>query len=113
MRYGAGHWVLRGEFIAGESAGNPTTGGYMDAYFRLPRYERWTVVSRLSYLKPDDDDPPGRELTFGLRWVPTSDWVLSANYRLNNGDSMYDTSWTDPTGFSRSLEFQAYRIVDF
>ena len=36
MRFTQGHWLLRGEYIAGELSGEQMHGAYLDAYYRLP-----------------------------------------------------------------------------
>ncbi len=107
MRFTQGHWLLRGEYIAGELSGNQMHGAYLDSYYRLPRYQAWTLASRIEDLRPGGGYPAAHQLTLGVRYVATPNWTLTVNWRRNNMSDAYATTWTPYSG-SGALLFQAY-----
>ncbi len=113
IRYTRPHLMMRGEYIAGELAGDQTRGWYLDAYYRLPQLEKWSLVGRVEQLKPGTSDPMSRQITVGVRWVAARDWILSVDLRANNMNKAYSPSWTAYAGGMGDLLFQAYHKITF
>lgn len=113
LRYTRSHLLMRGEYIAGTEANEYSRGWYMDAYYRLPALEKWTLVGRIEELKPGDNLADGRQLTLGARYTADSVWIYSVNWSRNNMDSAYPYGWTPYTGKSGQVMLQVFRRVDF
>ena len=71
LRYTKTQLLLRGEYLFGTLAGDHMRGWYLDAYYRLPQHEHWSLVARIERLKPGEDDPESRQFTLGVRYVAT------------------------------------------
>ena len=112
LRYTKTQLLVRGEYLFGTLAGDHTRGWYVDAYYRLPQHEHWSLVGRLERLKPGDDDAESRQLTVGVRWVATKEWTLAANWRHNNG-LVYSPNWTPSAPKGGDVLLQAYRRIDW
>lgn len=110
LRYTRPQLLLRGEYLFGTLAGDQMQGWYLDAYYRLPQHERWSLVARVEQLKPGEDDPGSRQLTLGVRFVATPDWTLAANWRHNNGP-FYSPTWTPSAPKGGDVYLQAYHRV--
>jgi|GEM_PF-1472229 len=108
VRYTRPHLLLRGEYLAGRLSGLQMHGWYLDAYYHLPKYAKFTLVGRLEELKPGSDLPRGQQVTLGVRYTAAPDWIFSVNWRKNNGESMYEYSWTPPAGKGGDFLFQVY-----
>jgi len=104
--------IIRGEYLFG-LVGEKTHGWYIDFYYRLPKYERWTIVARIEELKPRPDVASGEQLTLGVRYVMPKDWVFAVNWRRNDGFPNRWLSWTKPSGKGGEWLFQAYRKMVF
>ena len=111
LRYTKTQLLLRGEYLFGTLAGDHMHGWYLDAYYRLPQYERWSLVARIERLKPGDDYAESHQVTLGVRWVATREWTLAANWRHNNG-LVYSPNWTPAAPKSGDVLLQAYRRVE-
>ena len=110
LRYTKTQLLVRGEYLFGTLAGDQMTGWYVDAYYRLPQHEKWSLVGRLERFKPGSDYAEGRQVTLGVRYVATRDWTLAVNWRRNNGPA-YGKYWT-PAAFGRGdVLLQAYHRV--
>lgn len=112
VRYTRPHLLLRGEYIVGNSGGINVHGWYLDAYYHLPKYLRFTLTGRLEEFKPDPSIPLSKQMTFGLRYTLNSDWILAVNWRRNNGPT-YKMTWTPPTGGGGDIFFQVYHKFPF
>lgn len=112
LRYTKTQLLVRGEYLFGTLAGDHMRGWYVDAYYRLPQHEHWSLVARVERLKPGDDDPESRQLTLGVRWVATREWTLAANWRHNNGP-FYAPTWTPSALKGGDILLQAYRRVNW
>lgn len=110
LRYTKTQLLVRGEYLFGTLAGNQMTGWYLDAYYRLPQHEHWSLVGRIEALKPGSDDATGRQLTLGVRDVVARDWTLAVNWRQNNGPG-YGRYWTPSALKSGDVYLQAYHRV--
>ncbi len=108
VRYTRPHLLLRGELLYGEMGGHHMTGGYLDVYYHLPKYEKFTFVARAEALRPDPSMPTGKQITLGLRYTAAADWTLAINWRRNNFDHAYEDSWTPYSGRSGMFLFQIY-----
>lgn len=110
LRYTKTQLLVRGEYLFGTLSGSQMTGWYLDGYYRLPQYEKWSLVGRLERLKPGSSSPEGRQTTLGVRYVAARDWTLAVNWRRNNGPA-YGQYWT-PAAFGRGdVLLQAYHRV--
>ena len=112
LRYTKTQLLVRGEYLFGTLSGDHMAGWYVDAYYRLPQYQRWSLVGRLEALKPGSDDPEGRQLTLGVRYVAARDWTLSANWRRNNGPA-YGAYWTPSAFKGGDIYLQAYHRINW
>ncbi len=88
-------------------------GWYLDIYYHLPKYEKFTLVARLEALTPGKDDPVGKQVTLGVRYTADAHWIFSLHWRRNNGSSSYKPSWTPYAGRSGDFLFQVYRKFRF
>jgi hypothetical protein len=113
MRYTRPHLLLRGEYLFGTLNGSQMHGWYLDAYYHLPKYAKWTLVARLEELKPGSSLPLGKQVTFGFRYTADPRWIFAVNWRRNNGSSFYPHSWTPYAGRGGDLFFQIYRKIRF
>ncbi len=112
-RFTQPHLLVRGEFLLGSFGNDHANGSYVDVYYHLPKYAKFTLVGRLEYLKPGQADPTGRQITLGLRYAATPQWIFSVNWRKNNGENFYKPSWTPLAGRSGDWLFQAYHKLHF
>ena len=112
MRYTLPHLLLRGEYLFGKESEGNMRGWYLDAYYHLPKYEKWTLVARIEELKPTSDLPNLRQLTLGARYTLDKHWILAANWRRNQGGG-YSPNWTPLTGSGGDFFFQLYRKSSF
>lgn len=112
IRYTRPHLLLRGELLTGTLAGEKATGWYLDAYYHLPKYQKWTLVTRAEAFQPENDRRWSKQLTFGVRYTLDSNWILAMNWRRNNGLN-YRPGWTPPTSRSGEFFFQVYRKLNF
>lgn len=112
-RFTRPHLLVRGEFLFGSFGDDHTTGSYVDVYYHLPKFAKWTLVGRVETLKPGGDDPTGHQLTLGARYAATPQWIFSLNWRKNNGENFYKPSWTPVAGRSGDWLFQAYHKLHF
>ena len=112
LRYTKTQFLMRGEYLFGTLGGDRITGWYLDAYYRLPKFQHWSLVGRLERLKPGSDDPEGRQWTVGVRYVAAKDWTLAANWRRNNGPA-YGQFWTPSASKGGDIYFQAYHRLEW
>ena len=112
-RFTQPHLLVRGEFLLGKFGPDSMNGGYVDVYYHLPKYAKWTLAGRVEYLKPGVNDATGQQLTLGIRYAATPQWILSVNWRKNNGEHFYKPSWTPLAGRSGDWLFQAYHKLHF
>lgn len=110
LRYTKTQLLVRGEYLFGTLAGDQMTGWYLDAYYRLPQSQKWSLVGRLERLKPGSDDPEGRQVTLGVRYVAARDWTLAMNWRRNNGPA-YGKYWTPSAFGGGDVLLQAYHRI--
>jgi len=108
VRYTRPHLLVRGEMLYGTLGGKRMSGGYLDLYYHLPKYEKFTLVARVESLRPDPSEPTGRQVTLGIRYTAAADWTFAINWRRNNFDRAYQDSWTPYSGRSGMLLFQIY-----
>lgn len=109
LRYTRTQLLVRGEYLFGTLAGDQMTGWYLDAYYRLPQREKWSIVGRLERLKPGSDYREGRQVTLGVRYVAARDWTLALNWRRNS--LAYGTYWTPAARGGGDVYLQAYHRV--
>ena len=110
LRYTRTQLLVRGEYLFGTLSGSRMTGWYVDAYYRLPQYEHWSLVGRVERLLPGSNAAEGRQTTLGVRYVAARDWTLAVNWRHNNGPA-YGKYWT-PAAFGRGdVLLQAYHRI--
>ena len=110
LRYTKTHLLVRGEYLFGTLTGDHMTGWYLDGYYRLPQHEKWSLVGRWERLKPGADDPEGRQITLGVRYVAARDWTLAVNWRRNNG-LPYGKYWTPEALGGGDVYVQAYHRI--
>ncbi len=110
VRYTRPHLLLRGEYIGGDHGGERAHGFYVDAFYHLPKFERWSVAMRWENFAPESEAPTTRQFTLGVRYTLSKDWVLALNWRKNNGPD-YAPSWTPASGSAGDFYFQAYRKI--
>lgn len=108
MRYTRPHLLLRGEFLFGTMGGDQMRGWYLDTYYHLPKYEKFTLVSRVEEMRPTSKSPTGRQLTLGTRFTATQDWIFSLNWRINNMNKGYQGTWTPYAGRGGNFFIQAF-----
>lgn len=113
LRFTRPHLLLRGELLAGAMGGKQMLGGYLDLYYHLPKFQRVTLVARAEELRPNPDEPAGRQLTLGVRYTAAPDWILSVNWSRNNFDRAYQDTWTPYSGKSGALLLQVYHKAPF
>ena len=106
VRFTRPHLLIRGELLAGTLDGQQMNGWYLDIYYHLPKYQQFTFVARAEAMRPDSDEPIGRQITFGVRYTAARDWTLAVNWRRNNFDHAYSNSWTSFSGTSGMVYFQ-------
>jgi hypothetical protein len=110
LRYTKTQLLLRGEYLFGTLSGSQMTGWYLDAYYRLPQQEHWSLVGRVEALKPGSSSAEGRQLTLGVRDVIAPDWTLALNWRHNNGPG-YGQYWTPSALKGGDILLQAYHRI--
>ncbi len=107
-RYTLSHLLFRGEYLFGTLAERQTHGGYLDVYYRVPKYEKWTLAARLEAMRRGTGEPFAKQITIGTRFTATPNLVLVMNWRRNNADSIYPNTWTPYSGRGGDVYFQAY-----
>jgi hypothetical protein len=107
-RYTRPHLLLRGEFLFGTMGGEQMRGWYLDTYYHLPKYEKFTLVSRVEEMRPSSKSPTGRQLTLGTRYTATQAWIFSLNWRINNMNKGYQGTWTPYAGRGGNFFIQAF-----
>lgn len=109
IRFTKPHLLLRGEYLFGNMGSGDMHGWYLDAYYHLPKYDRWTLTARVEALRPGPKMALGKQLTLGVRYTLDPNWILSVNWRKNNGDKFYPYTWTPYAGKAGDVFFQVYR----
>lgn len=112
IRYTRPHLLLRGEFLFGVLGGKRMKGWYLDAYYHLPKYEKWTLVARLESLRPGAALNYGRQVTLGIRYASAPEWTFAVNWRRNNMDAAYPFSWTPYAGHGGNFFVQVYHKLN-
>lgn len=112
-RYTLPHLTLRGEYLFGVLGGRQMHGFYLDTYYHLPKYQKWTLVTRIEALRPGTGMAYGKQLTLGARYTLSPEWILSVNWRKNNTGSAYPGTWTPASGTGGNFLFQVYRKQQF
>ena len=112
LRYTKTQFLMRGEYLFGTLAGDHMHGWYLDAYYRLPQHEHWSLVARIEALKPGDEYLESRQITLGARYVLSPEWTLAANWRRNNGP-FYAPTWTPAAPKNGDVLLQAYRRMNW
>lgn len=107
------HLLIRGEYLFGSVADDTMHGGYLDIYYHLPKFAKWTLVGRGEALSPGDNYGTFRQVTLGVRYAVAPQWTLSVNWRRNNRASAYKTSWTPYAGRQGDFLVQLYRKFTF
>ncbi len=110
LRYTKTQLVMRGEYLFGTLSGSRMIGWYLDAYYRLPQQEHWSLVGRVEALKPGSSYAQGRQITLGVRDVVAPNWTLALNWRRNNGPG-YGQYWTPSASRGGDVLLQAYHRV--
>ena len=113
LRYTRPHLLIRGEYMLGRLAGDTMRGWYLDMYYHLPKFEKWTLTARLEQLKPSSDDPTAHQITLGVRYTLDKSWILAVNWRHNNGSVGYSPTWTPAAVHGGDVFFQLYRKTSF
>ncbi len=108
LRFTRPHLLLRGELLFGILGGDQMQGEYLDIYYHLPKYAKWTLTARLEALRPEPDMPLGQQLTLGVRYTASPHWVFTLNWRRNNRAVASDYSWTGYTGADGAVLAQIY-----
>lgn len=111
VRFTRPHLLLRGEYIFGNMGSGAMHGWYVDIYYHLPKYDRWTLTARMEALRPGPKMALGRQFTLGARYTLDRNWILSVNWRKNNGDEFYPYTWTPYAGKAGDVFFQVYRKI--
>jgi hypothetical protein len=112
LRFTRPHLLLRGEYMFGVLGGEQMHGWYLDTYYHLPKYEKWTLVARLEEFQGESDISPARQVTLGVRYTMDQDWIFALNWRRNS-HVPYHPTWTPDTGSGGDIFFQAYRKFHF
>ncbi len=113
VRFTRPHLIVRGEFLFGVLGGDTMDGWYLDVYYHLPKFQRFTIVARGESLHPSTGSPYGRQFTLGVRYTATADWILAVNWRRNNFDRAYSETWTPYSGKNGALFLQIYHKARF
>ncbi len=111
MRYTRPHLVLRGEYVVGTMGDDYLSGWYLDSFYRLPKYEKFTFVSRLELLRPSSSSSTVRQLTLGLRYTIAPGWSCAANWRTASGQSESSEYGASDFGNSGTFLFQVYHSI--
>lgn len=101
-----GYYVEASYFLTGESRNYNAATGRFDRVkpkwpvnFKNGNYGAWQVMARYSDLDLNDKTFHGGELrdtTFGIKWLPNSNIMITANYIMSNSDSFSVTPNDDP-----------------
>jgi len=101
-----GYYVEASYFLTGESRNYNAATGRFDRVkpkwpvnFKDGNYGAWQVMARYSDLDLNDKTFHGGELrdtTFGIKWLPNSNVMITANYIMSNSDSFSVTPNDDP-----------------
>lgn len=110
LRYTRPHLLIRGEYLFG-TLGERMEGAYLDLYYHLPKFAKWTLAARAEMLRPGPDDPTKQQLTLGVRYTSSPQWIFAVNWRRNNAG--YTPSWTPLSGSRGDWYFQIYRKLRY
>lgn len=110
LRWTRPHLLVRGEYLFGTLANAQMHGWYVDAYYHLPKYQRWTLASRLEEFQANTRVRSVWQYTVGVRYIQDRDWTLALNWRLNSGVP-YRGTWTPDTAGAGDIYLQAYRKI--
>jgi hypothetical protein len=110
LRYTRPHLLVRGEYLFG-AVGQRMEGAYLDLYYHLPKFAKWTLATRGEFLRPGPAMPTRSQLTLGVRYTSSPQWILAVNWRKNNHG--YNYSWAPDTGSRGDLFFQVYRKLRY
>jgi hypothetical protein len=110
LRYTRPHLLVRGEYLFGTLA-ERMEGAYLDVYYHLPKFAKWTLAARAEMLRPGPDDPARRQLTLGVRYTSSPQWIFVVNWRRSN--TGYTPSWTPLSGSRGDWYFQVYRKLRY
>ena len=113
LRYTRPHLLIRGEYLFGQMADENQQGAYLDFYYHLPKFHRWTLVARAENFRSDTHDPWSSQFTFGARYTLSREWVAAVNWRVNNGSTAGGNVWTPPTARSGDVLFQIFRKLSY
>lgn len=113
LRYTRPHLLVRGEYLFGQMSDEHPQGGYVDIYYHLPKYHRWTLVARMENFRAALDDSWMNQWTLGFRYTMSRDWVFALNWRTNNGRNYGYNTWTPGTAGSGDVLFQVYRKLTY
>ncbi len=101
-----GYYVEASYFITGESRNYNAATGRFDRVkpkwpvnFKSGNYGAWQVMARYSNLDLNDKTFHGGELrdtTLGIKWLPNSNIMITANYIMSNSDNFAVTPNDDP-----------------
>jgi hypothetical protein len=106
------HLLLRGEYLFGVLGNEQMHGWYLDAYYHLPKYYRWTLVSRVEGFQAESNVATTKQLTLGFRYTLDRNWIFAFNVRKNTGIP-YRPTWTPSTLQGADVFFQVYRKLSF
>ena len=111
VRYSRSHLVVRGEYLVGMMGGQSMHGWYLDTLYRLPKFEKFSLVGRLEMMSPSQSLSTGQQLTLGVRYTLARNWAMAANWRRNNASTMYTPSWTPYAGKSGDVYLQLFHEI--
>ena len=111
LRYARPFLVLRGEAIQGTIERRAYRGFYLDAYYRLPGLPAWTLTARGERLKPDPDSAAAHQSTLGARYTLDPRWTLTVNWRSNNINARYPSTWVPQSGRRGTVLLQVYHTI--
>ena len=111
IRWTIPHLIVRGEFMGGIADEDRASGFYVDATYRLPRFERTQLVGRYERLYCTDQGDFVLQ-TLGLRQVVGPNLTLNVNYGWGSGAAagLYGSPITEPAlqGWSARAMFQIH-----
>lgn len=112
VRFTRPHLLIRGEYLFGTLGAENMHGWYVDTYYHLPKFHRWTLAARVEGFTASSGDAMSKQVTLGFRYTLDRSWVLAVNWRKNNGIT-YSPNWTPYASHGGDLFFQAYRKIHF
>lgn len=113
IRYTRPHLLIRGEYLFGLLGDEYQQGTYLDVYYHLPKFHRWTLTLRAENFRANISDPWLNQFTVGFRYTLSREWVAAFNWRFNNGGNYDEGTWTSPTGRMGDALVQVYRKISF